>query len=477
MDYLFERYESSGSAIDCSGGCIIPIKLTSGVNQNITLKNLKVEYEKTSGISLEGDFYDLSEIPARIDSDYQQLYLDDAGFSVTDDLGEDTFTLSLNGDEIFSEDILIEISASIKNLKPLKTAAAVPTLFEVTVNNPSSGAFEVEIENSSVEVGNGIISYDWDFGDGDKRKTTQNTIVYTYGSVGVFNVTVTATDFDKYQYSKTFQVVVETPINAVRSLLKKKLDDLDNVKSEIGEYPDFQQDQMYSLLNLNEIDGKLKDLQTKEDSATTDQDYIEIMVELLGLEVPESVVTTKKGDSLSFFINKNKINLDVLEEVGGGEYSPSREDDYLDAIVFWNLENLDIKITFNELSAVYDFGTENLINVFTLKITEKNPLDYDSYIIIKDLEDLEFDKNYGEKRVSGYIQIPLSSGSNTLTFSTTEEVSFIELPVFISPAISDLSIPEEPIVPEEKLSKWVFFMLIMFFLFIEITMESLVLMN
>ena len=44
-EYLYSTYE-----YDCEDNCIIPIKFISGINQQITISNLNLRYDTTSGM-------------------------------------------------------------------------------------------------------------------------------------------------------------------------------------------------------------------------------------------------------------------------------------------------------------------------------------------------------------------------------------------------------------------------------------------
>ena len=73
------------------------------------------------------------------------------------------------------------------------------------------------------------------------------------------------------------------------------------------------------------------------------------------------------------------------------------------------------------------------------------------YLVIKNLEDLTFETNYLESKVSGYTSIDLdTAGSDSISFSTTNEVSFENLPIFISPGLSYLELGATPTEVEEK---------------------------
>ncbi|MAH03401.1 hypothetical protein CMI39_01295 [Candidatus Pacearchaeota archaeon] len=444
-DYIIERYGS----LDCSNECIIPIKIISEENQTITMNNLKVDHIKSSGQVTENKFYDLIEIPAKVNSGFQKLSLNNGNFSVLSEFGNYTFSLSLNDIKIFSEEVIIEKIPEIISITPQIVMAAYPAEFNVVITSDAD-----------------IINYEWDFGNGDLIKTDVNKVSYTYKSTGKFDLKITAIDSNNKSSYKIFNIDVETPIDAVNMTLKSSLENINNVKSQINTLPVFYQDSLNMVLGIDNLETKIEGIQKKYSIASSDEDYINILIDLLDLFVPESIITTKTTtDLISFYPDKDNLNLDVLKAISGDNYDTSKKEGYLDAILSWNQENMDTKINFKEISAKYGGKINPVLNIFELEINEKNELNYDSYIIFNELENLNFKENYGDKKESGYIYINLKEPKKTIVFSTTEDIDFTNLPLFISPGINRLVLSEEDFSEEEgKKSKWIIFILVIFLL-------------
>ncbi len=450
-DYLAETYGRKGDYIDCSAGCVVPVKFISGKNQNIIIRELEIKYVEDKGVATEYDFYDLSESIATIDAEFQKLYLDEANFSVPDDFGNYTFSLSLNDDEILSEEVSVERVPVIKNLQPRTTASAYPTEFEVTVESDGN-----------------ITKYEWDFGKNDTKTTTTNKVTHTYGAKGIYELKITVTDSNQRSSYRVFEISVGSPEDIINRLLTKMQEDLTNVKAQINAFNSFLQDSLKSILDIDELDEKLTTIYRANASCSdscNESDYNKIMTDLLKLKIPESVVITATADSFSFYPEEENINLDILKTIGGGDYDASDQDKYIDSVFAWNQENMETKITFKELSAKYEYSEEPILRTFELKITKKNETD-NPYLILLKLDNLEFKEDYSEKNESGYVYIELIGNEKIIIFSTTEDVNFVNLPFFISPAISKLSITGEETEEEGKLLKLVLFILIFFLLII-----------
>ena len=124
-EYLLDKYGN----LDCSSeNCIIPIKIISNKNQEIILKNLKLVYS-TPGFpnSEENKFYDIQESPPLINSEFQEIYFEQANFTLPEKFGNITYKFYFNDEKLFSEKILIESVPVLQGIAPRKTFAAFQT--------------------------------------------------------------------------------------------------------------------------------------------------------------------------------------------------------------------------------------------------------------------------------------------------------------------------------------------------------------
>ena len=450
QNYLNQLYYNQEEAyIDCLNDCIVPIKFTSKIldkTQIITIKDLIINYDLYGGgpSTRESPFYNLSSTSsATINADFQQLYLDEGNFSVSSTIGNYTFSLTLNNEQIFSEKVFVGGIPVIKSVKPRTTASAYPTEFEVTVESDRN-----------------IIRYDWDFGNNDTKTTTTNKVIHTYNSIEKHTLTITVTDSSQSSSSKEFEIDVGSPKEIINILLAQMLTNLNNIKEQINEFSLFSQNSLKSILDLESFESELEKIQTDNASATKDEDYNLILTDLLYLEIPESVSISTSADLISFYSKEENINLEILKTIGGGDYGASDESKYIDAIVAWNQKNIETKITFEELSARYAHSEEPVLKIFELKINKKNETQ-DSYLIIPKFDNLIFKEDYSEEEEGEYFYIDLTDSQTTITFSTTKEIDFRNLPVFISPAINELLITEKF---DKETSKMAFFILIILLL-------------
>ncbi len=419
VSYIFEKYGG-----DCTYDCIVPIKFTSGVDsQDITISNVALSYT-TRIAQTTREIYSLQEIPAKVSSQYLKLNLDEAGFRAPEEKGSHSFFIRLDGFEILSEEINVEEVTTIQGLVPMTAAAAFPTTFTVVVESPNNIS---------------VIKYEWDFGDNNTGQTEISSVEHTYRAIGEYDLKLTITDEDQLTSSKTFVINVSSPEATIENALTKLQDDLTNVKKDIGRFDPFTQDNLNSLLDITSLNDNLGQLQKSFRTANSDQEYAIIIGGLSDLVIPISVIKDMSAESLLFYPKEEHIDFNILETIGGGSYDSNNYDEYFNALLFWNRENLEARLTFKRLSVKYEDYKEPLLSVFELDIKEKGEVK-NPYLIIQNLGGLTFKEDYSEREEEGYTYIELRTLPQTIIFSTTEALDFVDLPLFIAPELDKLPV-------------------------------------
>src|SRR3989344_5571935 len=352
QDYIENQY---GINRNCTNGCIVPIKFKGAMIQNeqqITLTNGEILYKKSGATTSTEDFYDISSASSKITSNFQRLYLDYLNLSLPSEYGNYTFTLSLGNNKIFSEKITIVQAPVIYSLTPLLVPAAVERTFYLNATSPNNL---------------NLTKYIWDFGNGDKKTTAKNIILYKYNTTG--NFILTATDVD----------------------------------------------------------------------------------------LPFSIYSSEKDDSNLVILNIENVDLNVLNEIGSDLDSDIAEEDYLNAINVWYIDNIETKISYDKVSAFYDDRNETLVNVITLNVKKKSPdLSDEVYLIMKDFKDIEFKEAYNEKRALNDIYIKITEPQQDISFSTTEEIDFYDIDAYVTTRLKNLNVsaPGKPLcVKDNKCEK------------------------
>ncbi len=441
LDYLDEKYN-----LDCSNECIVPIRFYSPIDDmSITFSNIDYAY-MAGGLSKPNNnlIYDLDEDYSKVNSDFIQINLDDVGFNVVPEgsgsfVGGTDFILTCDGEEVFNQRITIQKSPEIKYVSPTSTASAMPT------------EFVVEVSSWDKEV----VEYKWDFGDNTSiETTTQNKKSHIYSNSGTYDLTLTITDEEQLVSSKTFKIDVEIPSEAVSQMLTKKLADMENVQEDLDNLPVFYQTSLRPILEITQNKDALGVVELQYNNLgndTAEQEYIDMMNALLSIKVPESLQKIEMAKSLTFPLDENKIDLSLLQEISGGQLLES-EEKYVEEILRWNQEYLSSKVSLDIVSVKYEGVDMNVLEVFNFNINEKLNVPYSYYLILENLEGVVFEDSSLGTEGTGYVHIDLSR-SNDITFSTTSEISFLNLEAFISPGINDLSIITNGTTPDPKKKK------------------------
>jgi PKD repeat protein len=434
------NYISDVYGDNCSRGCIIPVKIFSGVAQNIELSDASIIY--ITDLSTETkQFYDISEMPALINSGFQKLYLGEAGFHAPMDKGVKSFSVSLNDNVLFSEDISVGEVATIKSLTPTKTGVKYPTKFTIILNDSAIS----------------ITKYMWNFGDGQMENTTKPEVTHTYNAVGDYTLKITLLDSKGKTSSKEFKITVAPASQIVPDLLSAAEINIAQIKNQIQTFSSFEQRAINYSLKLDQLESNIARLKTSASQASSEAQFETILGELLGMKIPNSLAKTAYSEGLSFYPLGNNIDLDILKKIGGGDYGNKKEK-YKEAVLAWNEANINTILIYNEISAIYPNYEEPFLKTFDVTIKNKGE---SAYIIIKDMDDILFKEDYSQRKEGGYYYIIFDKPEEHIVFSTTENVDFINLPMFVSPGISQLTLVEwTPFTKEGGLKRWILFSIV-----------------
>lgn len=440
LEQYLERYD------DCStGDCIIPINFISGINstQSIILSGANLGYISEGILKEENIIYEFQEIPAKINSGFQEIRLDNANFLVSGDVGESVdYSINLEGKELLSEKIAIKEVPKIFSINTKSVIGGYPTEFFVRLDKSPNSIFS-------------SLQYTWDFGDGNQEViSSTNKTTYTYSSLGNFTLIVSILSGGELQDSKSFSMVVGTPKDSVDSLLIKKSNDLSKIKLNLESFTTFQKNSLTERLNIETLEEGLSSISTRKDAAITEEDYIPIMTDLVELEVPEDVLKTKIVDDFQAYSTKENINLNALATITGEDFEKELENSYVDAVIIWNLENLDFKIDNEEFSLVYEENSpEFVLSFFKLNI-EQNPNVEGTYLIVPKFDGIALAPGQSMSETPSHYYVQLSSSGGNFEFVASEKVNLEESGIFVSPRISQLEVLEPKFVDSfEQISK------------------------
>ncbi|MBD3247526.1 hypothetical protein GF378_02805 [Candidatus Pacearchaeota archaeon] len=452
QDYIGEKYNWDLNCEDSA--CIVPVKFTSYADQNITVENISIQYKKEAGpITYMDEISVLSTSPARINSinNFTKISLENINFSMPTSFKTYDYKMELGNEELFEEVIVIEKIPSIKSLTPTVTASGFPTPLEVDVEL---------VDNAS------ITEYKWEI-NGVTETTSANKLTYTFSEYGgSYDVTVSVTDENDKTASKTFKVFVNSPREMISSELEKKQQNLNNIITEIEEFPLFHQNSIKQVINTDALNTGLTELQRLATQADGEDDYNALIPQILDLKIPSSIQTGLSTGQVSFYSKTENVDVGAVSNIAGGSYDVDEESDYKSGVVDWGTSYANTKVKYTQINAIYNGNPETLLNIFDVHIKEIVPVEYPYYLFIKKMRNLNFDKNYQEANESDYVAIQIDTPDKIIKFSTTEPVTFTNLPIFLSPSLDNIEVLQIIEEGEEPQIKWALFILILFFLII-----------
>jgi len=426
VDYITSKYGTN----DCSGGCYVPIRIIANVNQNITIKNFSIKYGQQDLPGIEDNkMHILEEVPAKLSAPYQYLFLDGL-FKLPTKLGNFSYSLSADGKTLVNSKMQIK-NVSI-SLSPTKVPIAERTTFRVNIFSDSDP-----------------LKYFWVFGN-SSTETLVNQASYTYLEEGIHEIMIGVQTKDGGVFSKIFNITVQSPKETANQTLTELETNLKTVNNQIMNLDSFTKSKIMEDLNLTYLSSQLQIIRTNFNKITNNSEYITIINELNKIEIPEAIVQASTN-YISYYPEVSDIDMDVLSSITGEYYEESEVEAYSNAILYWNQLNLETKISMKEISYKYNGNLVPFLKTFILQFTPKETLENNTYLIIGYLEDLELNTNSSQKEQYTYTKI---NGKTSISFSTSSDIDFMGLPLFISPTIESLEVSNEEIV-EYKNQWWI----------------------
>ncbi len=426
-NYLNSRFNGN-----CNPECVIPIRIFSGVNQNLNVFNFNLGYNSV-GLAKNPitNFYDLDKTPALINSDFLKLDLKKANILVPSGIGEKNLVLKIANKEI-KETIVVRDIPKIKNIIPGNLALLVPTKFIVI------------FEDLNKTSKNETYLYTWDFGDGSLPKTsTADRIEHTYQKKGTYQLTVNISG-EILAISKTVSITVTSPYQAINNTLKKYKTDIENVENSLNLLPSWIEDKIRKISDLDNLKVAVERLERnyKETFQSEEDKLIEIMNDLVVLNIPTDLVEDRIINPSPFIQGKDRLDINVLQELGAGTVNEN-QDKYYDSINKWLRENMDTSFE----SKTYIFAYENtadeiLLSHLKLAIKPKKEIE-EFYVVIEgNPSEIMFKEDYGERELDSglLIRFPLlpEGELKTIEFLYPSSIEFLDPPIYISPEFREL---------------------------------------
>lgn len=440
-DYVYNNYQGI-----CQPYCIVPVKIYGTSGQTLTFSEVVFSYKDGNTLVNDNNLYGTSVSPVTINSKPLKLDIGKANFLIPYGTTQNKFRLSLDGRKVFEDTIKVSKSFEF-DVSPKFVAFGRNVLFKATVPGNKT-----------------IIKSEWDFGDGEEEISSGSSVSHTYIEEGSFDLKVTLTSSDNLTGTRSFQINVgDAKESAEKTIADYKIR-ISDIKKDILGYPDWIKVLIEQKIDVDELKFGLNSSEYDYNHAETDEDYVQVMLDLLDLSIPYSINVSKNG-KLPLAIGFENIDVSYIESISGSEVSDQSELEQ--AIGGWMADNYDGNINFEDISAFYDRGPEVILSKFKTDVIPVGDSVDSNFIIGYSSEGIKFKSDYGEIPVEGGTYIPLDGSRKNFEFSIVDGIATEDLGIYISPAINVLGIADQQIrEPKSNKFNWIIFILGIVVLFV-----------
>ncbi|MCK4649899.1 PKD domain-containing protein [Candidatus Pacearchaeota archaeon] len=398
---------------NCSKGCVLPMIL-SGVPQSVGISDVKLIYTDDLEWKSLDKIYNLDVVPASVDfSGILDLSL--LGF-VVGEAGE--FIVSLGNETFFSKNFEILSAPIISSVLPLNPPFGVPISFYATVD------FD---ENES-------LMYEWDFGDGEILKTDSPTVVYSYGLLGNYTLSLKVDAGGGLISEKDFEIKTVSPEVAITANLAFKKEALSNVERFIAELPIWYGKEISGILDVVNVASDLDRIDKDRNDSVKDEDLKKVAEELFALDSPV-LVSVNSFSSPYLMTDFDDVRIEPIEIIAGGT-SGGNNEDYVNSILIWQNQNTETSYFEKEFVVTYySRRSAKILQVYDMDVVSKS--NEESYFVINmPLNELFFRSDVGARKAGDSTVVILGAGEKKkleFYYEGSEPTSF-----FISPKLSSL---------------------------------------
>ncbi len=315
-----------------------------------------------------------------------------------------------------------------------------------------------------------VLNADYNYSlDNSTNEITSGTQVLYFDDAD-FDLPINETQTE-YEITLDGDIVLTQNINVVEKTgyytgIQEKQNELETLKTQINDYPFFLRSNLNLILNVSGIESKLAELNQISNSSSTNV-QAQINDELGLIEIPQLIVESEAGNGIPFISSADRINLDLIQSIGGGNYSLSTEEDYRKAILIWNEQNLNPQLNYKKISGIYGMEEKNLLSYVEISINQRPSSSV--FLVVDNLDTLLFDQEYGALQEQGYYYIDFNKAGNKIIFSTSEDLDITDLPLFISPSLDQISQENLEVIDsdqEKKISRGLLIILVSILLII-----------
>lgn len=419
-DYLLNTYGRDCQTFDC----VFPIGLF-GQEQFFQLLDLIVEYEVSGGIvQTNTEFYELDLDEALINSGELKLDLEKANFEIPIGSGENKFELFIGGNSVFEENISI-VNSFTFDVNPRLARFGEDTTFTIISN-----------ENISETT--------WNFGDGSSPITVsgrQINHMYVEQNGSLFDLVVDVKNSENITATKSFGIFIGNPRELANETILLYGERIINITDKIGTYPLWLKLSLENELGISDLQSKLLLIETAFSTSITDEDFQNVMLDLIDLNFPKELKNLKENSKLPLAITSASINVNYIEKISNKDISNNAE--LKASVISWMVNNFDSELSYEHIAKFSDFDSEVILSKFKIETKPSGSISDKTYLIFgQNIETAgKFKENYDfdELTDSGVSFIELDTSNNQVfEFFIKGEINPEELGSYISLEVNNL---------------------------------------
>jgi len=430
-DNLGNRYLNNGTGINCSKGCVIPIKFLSGLdNQQIIVNNVKVNFTD-GGIKRTSNSIGevISSPPIITVMNPSKLNLDEINILTPNSVGTYQFSIKQGSNELFKSNITVSDVIQIADIIPKEGVALVNNTFIAVFDRPM----------------NQTAQYFWEFGSEDPIITSGPIVKYKFDNTEDLSLTLTLVT-NQGNSTKTISIQVDTPDTNFNKTIKLYREKLANFSFQLSNsnINDFAKREIESIVKPLDLKTELDDKERLYFGYLDSQENekLRVMGELLAMRVPGKLDVSQSIKNSKYLQSSEKISFEKLEEFGAGTVDGD-DADFKKKISSWINENMEINFESNTYRIIYSTGEADILfsdMVFNLNPKADIPQVYfviDSPSLADKIKISNGELKTKESEDNNAFLVSLSdlsnNGSIRVEFLYPLEASIITLPVYISP--------------------------------------------
>jgi len=420
-NYIYSKYENI-----CTNGCYIPIRIISGVNnQEIRINNAKLSYQIGSLSPEVTTIYNLVSIFSKINMPFKKITFDNLGVVAPEVIGFHNLAIKLDSTAILTKKIEVLNVPIIGDIRPVNAPAGGDITFFASVS------------------GLNISSYKWNFGDNSSVIETKTPYAtHMYSSIGTYTLLLTAKNA-KGEQSKSFTIKTISPKDYLNASLIYYKNEIKLLKSQMESLPLLVKTYLEGSLNLTATETKIATLQASFNSVGSDTlKQIAILKDLSTINLPESINFSEKSTGKFAFDSSIVNSADIIgvtkEQVSGNDGQIKN------AVASWFSNNIDATLDLRVYYLYYSNFSEPVVSYVNIKLTPKQSSNM-VYAIISKPQANVFVTQSNAVYLSNAVGFPLdlSTGEKSAEFLIVDKVSFLNLPVYFSPSITQLALISE----------------------------------